>query len=100
MERSFTFDLSNAHANHLHIPFHANRNFLSPCSKLSQEDSKIFANARYLDKFFEEQLQKWLPDYAAKKPGKHGSADKDASYESASKRSKTATEDDDDVILA
>lgn len=29
-----------------------------------QEDSKTYANAKYLEKFFEEQLQKWLPNYA------------------------------------
>lgn len=31
-----------------------------------QEDTKIFNNARYLEKFFDEQLVKWLPLYVNK----------------------------------
>lgn len=29
-----------------------------------QEDSKVYANIRYLDEFFEQQLAKWLPQYS------------------------------------
>ncbi|XP_017484473.1 PREDICTED: E3 ubiquitin-protein ligase TRIM33 isoform X3 [Rhagoletis zephyria] len=31
-----------------------------------QEDSKTFTNAKYLENFFEEQLAKWLPNFANK----------------------------------
>ncbi|XP_004535648.1 transcription intermediary factor 1-alpha isoform X3 [Ceratitis capitata] len=31
-----------------------------------QEDSKTFTNAKYLENFFEEQLSKWLPNFASK----------------------------------
>ncbi|XP_067615834.1 E3 ubiquitin-protein ligase TRIM33 isoform X3 [Eurosta solidaginis] len=32
----------------------------------SWEDSKTFTNAKYLENFFEEQLSKWLPNFASK----------------------------------
>ncbi|XP_037945595.1 E3 ubiquitin-protein ligase TRIM33 isoform X2 [Teleopsis dalmanni] len=31
-----------------------------------QEDSKTYRNAKYLENFFEEQLSKWLPNFALK----------------------------------
>lgn len=53
-----------------------------------------------MDHFFEEQLHKWLPDYATRKSRKH-SSETDASHENAAKRSKAATAgDEEDVILA
>lgn len=33
-----------------------------------QEESKIYSSARYLEKFFDEQLAKWLPQYSRKNP--------------------------------
>lgn len=34
-----------------------------------QEDSKMYRNALYLEKFFDDQLKKLLPDYIMKKVG-------------------------------
>lgn len=31
-----------------------------------KEDSKIYQNARDLEKFFDQQLKKWLPKFARK----------------------------------
>lgn len=38
----------------------------SPKIIFFKEDTKIFNNARYLEKFFDEQLVKWLPLYVNK----------------------------------
>lgn len=32
----------------------------------TQEDSKTYSNAKYLENFFEEQLAKWLPNFGGK----------------------------------
>lgn len=68
-----------------------------------QEDSKIYSNARYLERFFEEQLIKWLPYCASK----HSSGTNTTRFEStATKRPRYNDDlpmligDDDDVILA
>lgn len=48
---------------------------LLPCSvfytcvafiAFTQEDSKTYSNAKYLENFFEEQLAKWLPNFGSK----------------------------------
>lgn len=39
-----------------------------------QEDSKTYANAKYLENFFEEQLLKWLPSYAKSSKSHHRSS--------------------------
>lgn len=66
----------------------------------SQEDSKVFGHARYLDQFFEQQLRKWLPQYtlgltmaAATAETSDGGAH-DASFTSSAKRPRTAIETD------
>lgn len=69
-----------------------------------QEDSKIYRNARFLAKFFEEQLIKLLPDYVSKRL----SGEKKSCEATPSKRlrldNRATTEiiddGDDDVILA
>lgn len=65
-----------------------------------QEDSKIYKNARYLEKFFEEQLTKLLPDYLPKRNSLNGS---NRAHEAKRPRIERATEiiddGDDDVIL-
>lgn len=79
--------------------------FLIECGDFcdSQEDSKIYTNACYLERFFEEQLIKWLP-YCA---NKHSMGSTIPRFEStAVKRPRynddlpTLIGDDDDVILA
>lgn len=69
----------------------------------SQEDSKIYSNARYLERFFDEQLMKWLPYCASK----HSTGSNNTRFESTtSKRPRYNDDiplligDDDDVILA
>lgn len=68
-----------------------------------QEDSKIYTNAKFLERFFEELLNKYLPDYATKRSKTNGNA-------RAPELKRIRTEDlrpleiiddgDDDVILA
>lgn len=69
-----------------------------------QEDSKIYKNAQFLDKFFEECLQKFLPDYASKRSSVNGGTR--VAYDAKrirldNQRSTEIIDDgDDDVILA
>lgn len=68
-----------------------------------QEDSKIYKSAKYLERFFEELLLKYLPDYAAKRSNTNGNA-----HAPELKRIRTENQrpleiiddGDDDVILA
>lgn len=68
-----------------------------------QEDSKVYKNARFLEKFFDEQLIKLLPDYATKRSSVNGN---NQSHEHKrmrleNQRSTEIIDDgDDDVILA
>lgn len=68
-----------------------------------QEDSKIYKHAKYLESFFEELLNKYLPDYATKRSNTNGNV-----RAPELKRIRTEDlrpleidgDDDDDVILA
>lgn len=70
---------------------------------LIKEDSKIYKNAQFLEKFFEEQLVKLLPDYLSKRSSANGSI---RSHEAKRMRlnnqrpTEIIDDDDDDVILA
>lgn len=81
----------------------ANRPALTNANFLSfQEDSKIFRSAKEMEKFLEEQLTKWLPDYAGRKRNTPA-----PNTDQPSKRQRTGDEsirqildDDDDVVMA
>lgn len=82
---------------------HFNRYSYLLLTRHVQEDSKIYANARYLERFFEEQLIKWLPYCASK----HSTGTSIPRLEpTTAKRSRYNDDlplligDDDDVILA
>lgn len=75
---------------------------------MTQEDSKIYGNALYLERFFEEQLIKWLP-YCAHKHSTGGNNSNNSTARSEAslvKRPRYNDDltmligDDDDVILA
>lgn len=75
---------------------------LNDFSFILQEDSKIFTSARYLEKFFDDQLIKWLP-FCIKRF--NGGGNTEASATKRPRLDNNATVvigegDDDDVILA
>lgn len=61
-----------------------------------QEDSKIYISARYLEKFFDEQLIKWLP-FCIKRFNGGGNNDVSASKRPRLEETVVIGDDDDDM---
>lgn len=71
-------------------------------NSFAQNDSKIYGGARYLEKFFDEQLIKWLP-FCIKRHSTVGNGEPSAPKKPRMNDETTVVigeGDDDDVILA
>lgn len=65
-----------------------------------QEDSKIYKNAQFLERFFDEQLAKLLPDHVPKKNGTNGSIRGPESKRIRIEDQRpTQIDDDDDLVM-